>query len=70
MQPDVKRSKEKVLQDRLEFIYRNAMGNVLVLDSAPTTASDLKGNTTGYYDDAIYFKLADGTFKKFSVTDV
>ena len=64
---------KKPIQDNKElfnYIFDNAMGNIIVLNSAPTTASDMKGNTIGYYDGTIYFKLADNTFKKFDVSDV
>jgi len=64
-----KRVKEKEVNDTFDFIFRNALGNIIIFTSSPSK-SQMKANTIGYYNDEIFFKLANGELKKVSVTDV
>jgi hypothetical protein len=69
MERALKRSEDLKLNDIFDFIFQNAMGNVIVLPKSPSK-SEMKGNTIGYYNNEIFFKLANGELKKISVTDV
>ena len=69
----MERFPKKIEDDKLfsafDFIFRNAMGNVVVGKDTPTK-STMKSNSAVYFDDEIFFKLADGTTFKISVTAV
>ncbi len=56
------------LQPVFDHIYRNALGNVVILQAAPTVAADMKGNTIGFYSDELYFRLANGGLYKVALT--
>ena len=53
----------------LDFVYDNALGNVQILDSAPTSPSDMKTGI-GYYSDTFYFKLVNGKLFSISGTEI
>jgi len=61
--------KEKETNDVFDFIFRNALGNIIIFSASPAKA-EMKANTIGYFNDEIFFKLANGELKKISVTDV
>lgn len=64
-----KKAKEKETNDVFDFVFRNALGNIIIFQAAPAKAQ-MKGNTIGYYDNEIFIKLANGELKKFTVTNV
>lgn len=50
------------------FIFENAMGNIIILDAAPTAAVPiLKENQVGYYSNKVYF-VTSGVLKEFTVS--
>lgn len=53
-----------------DHIFRNAQGNVVILDAAPTAKEQLKPNTMGYYNNILYMRLANGELKKLNLTDI
>lgn len=63
------RKVEKNVSGLADFIFQNAMGNVVVLPKAPTK-DEMKSNTVGYFNNKIYFRLANGELKELSVTDI
>ncbi len=69
MERALKRDKEKDTQDIFDFIFQNAVGNIIIFTAAPSK-SQMKANTIGYFNDEIFFKLGNGELKKITVTDV
>ena len=69
MQRFSKNVNDKKTQEVFDFIFRNAMGNPIILDAAPS-ASQMKANTWGYYGTDLYVRFADGTCLKFTGTEV
>ena len=72
MERQVNRIKDKDTKDTVEHIYRNALGNPVVLKSEPTSAQ-MKANTIGKVKDAtdyVYIKFADGKTVKVPVSEV
>lgn len=64
-----KKTKEKDVNDAFDFVFNNALGNIIIFKAAPTF-SQMKANTIGYYNNELFFKLANGELKKITVTDV
>jgi len=69
----MERGKEKV-QDKemgkvLDHIYQNALGNLIVMDTAPTK-EQIKANTVVKHGSDIYFKTADNTVLKITGVEV
>jgi len=60
--------KEKELNNYNDWIRDNAMGNPVILDSAPTKATDLKPNTQAMHGDDLYVRDAKGVLRKFTGT--
>jgi len=69
MQKDPRKLPEdkRDLDSAYDWIYRNAMGNVLIAEATPTTAT-LKANQLTYYSGELFYKLSSGTAFKWSVT--
>lgn len=62
MERFLKRIADKELNQVGDFIFRNALGNPIIFDSAPSLV-EMKANTWGKVKDtdtAIYVKFADG----------
>lgn len=57
----------KNLKPIIDFIYQNAMGNILIRNEAPTS-DDMKGNTMAFYNNELYLKLANGILYKVALT--
>ena len=66
---DQQNIKDKTTQDAFEHVFRNALGNPIVLDSAPTKEG-MKANTVAKHGTDIYFKTADGTVLKITGVEV
>ncbi len=62
-----KRAEDKITQENFEFIFQNALGNVIISESEPTL-STLKANTLAKYGNALYIKFANNTGLKISGT--
>jgi hypothetical protein len=58
---------DKKLDPILDHIYRNGMGNPIILPSAPTN-DEMKGNSWGIHGSDIYIKHANGVLIKLSGT--
>ena len=69
MERSPRRAEDKKVNDIFEFIFRNALGNIIILTAVPTKGQ-LKANTIGYFNDEIFIGLANGELKKFTVTDI
>lgn len=69
MERPFKKSKDKELNEIFDFIFQNALGNIIILNSSPSS-SEMKAGTIGYYNNEIFFKLANGELKKVTVTNV
>lgn len=59
------RLKNKDMNDRMEHIYKNAVGNPVVFKAVPTNKT-MKANTWGIFEDDIYIKAANGNAVKIS----
>ena len=59
--------KERETSDAVSFICANAFGQPIVFSAEPSL-SDLKANSWGKYDTAIYIKFANGTGLKITGT--
>lgn len=57
----------KNLNPIFEHIFQNAMGNIIIMDDAPTN-SGMKGNTMAFYNNEIYLKLSNGNLYKVGLT--
>ena len=64
-----RRAKDKETNDVFDFVFRNALGNIIILPDTPTSVQ-MKANTIGYFNNELFFKLANGELKKITVTDV
>ena len=62
--------KEKDVGKLADHIFQNAMGNILVLEAAPTADGDMKLNTMGFYDGTLYIRLASGGIKTVDLSDL
>ena len=60
----------KETQQLFEHIFNNAMNIPLVLEVAPTKASDMKGNVFGFYNNELFIVLSNGSLYKFTLTAV
>ena len=69
MQRGPRVAKERESSVAIEFIYRNAMGNPVILQSVPTNAT-MKANTWGVYGTDIYIKFANNVTLKVTKTNV
>ena len=58
---------DPVLNDIVEHIVQNGLGNIVIFESAPTNAQ-MKANTLGYYNGELYVKLANGVAGKIPIT--
>lgn len=56
-------------QEALDWIFANALGNIIIKDAAPASG-DMKANTMAYYNNELYIKLANGGLYKFTLTPV
>ena len=61
--------KDKDMYYQLDFIFRNAMGNPIVLAEVPTSAQ-MKANTWGIIGTDLYIKFGNGTTLKFTGVNV
>ena len=67
-----RRVKDKDTDAVFDFIFRNAMGNPVIFDSAPTKAQ-MKANSWGKVtgeNTAIYIRFADGGATKIAGTNL
>jgi len=69
MERSPKRAEDKKANDIFEHIFRNALGNIIILTAIPTK-TQMKANTIGYFDNEIFIGLANGELKRFTVTDI
>ena len=60
----------KETQQLFEHIFNNAMNIPLVLEAAPTKASDMKGNVFGFYSNKLYIVLSNGSLYSITLTAV
>jgi len=58
----------KDMEEPLEFITRNALGNVLIAQATPTKATLKVGLT--YYNNELFIKLVTGEAFKISLTAI
>jgi hypothetical protein len=59
---------QEALNEVLEHIYRNSLGNVVIADSTPTEATLKVGLT--YYNNELFFKLVTGKAFKITLTAI
>ena len=57
------------LNDVIEHIQNNAMGNPIIFKSVPAS-DDMKANTHGFFNNELYVKFANGVCLKFTGTVV
>jgi hypothetical protein len=62
--------KDPKLAPVFDHIFRNGLGNLVILDSAPTTKEELKPNVLAYHNNILYLRLANGELKKVTLTDI
>lgn len=62
-------SKDKDLNYNLDFIFRNAFGIPIILDSVPTN-STMKANSWGIYGTDIYIKFSNNVTLKLTGTNI
>lgn len=55
-----KKTKEKDVNDAFDFVFNNALGNIIIFSAAPTLAQ-MKANTIGVFETTLYIKFANGT---------
>ena len=61
------RGKDAEANSTYNFIFDNAMGNLIILDSAPTAAIPiLTENQLGYFNNKVYL-VTSGVLKEFVV---
>jgi hypothetical protein len=53
-----------------DHIFRNAMGNPIILPAAPTSPEEMKPNTMAYFNNELFIRLANGELKKVILTDI
>ena len=58
------------IEESIEHIYRNAMGTVIPLPSAPTKSEHMEANTLGFVGNDLYIKFSNGQIKKVTLTSV
>ena len=61
--------KDKEVNSAFDFIFQNAIGNIIIFTAAPTK-DQMKANTIGYFNDELFIKLGNGELKKITLTDV
>ena len=64
-----RKTQDKDVNSALDFIFQNALGNIIIFEASPTI-SQMKANTLGYYNDELFIKLGNGELKKITLTDV
>lgn len=64
------RLKDKDMNDRFEQIYNDALGNPIILPTAPTKPADMKANTMGFNGGKLYIRFADGSLHKFDGSEI
>ena len=64
-----RRFKDKDMEDLSRFIADEALGSINVDANVPTKAQ-MKRNEIKLVGDDLYWKMPDGTVKKFSGTDI
>jgi len=64
-----RKTQDKDVNGALDFIFQNALGNIIIFEASPTI-SQMKANTLGYYNDELFIKLGNGELKKITLTDV
>lgn len=69
MERSPRKTKDKDINDIFDFIFGNAMGNIIIFDAAPTLAQ-MKANTIGKYGNYLYCKFADGTGMRITGTEL
>ena len=52
-----------------DFIQQNAIGNILIRETAPTN-DEMKANTFHFFNDELYLKLSNGNLYKVTLTPV
>ena len=57
------------IEPAIDFIFQNAFGNPIIMDTAPSNAQ-LKANTWAKNGNDIYIKFADGGAVKISGTAI
>ena len=62
--------KDKDLKMFAEHVRFNAMGLPIELESEPTSASEMKGSTWGFYDGELFIKDKKGNLYKWTLTAV
>ena len=70
MERSNKRPKDKDVNDVIEHIYANGLGNINVRTDAAPTVATMKANTMEFFNDELFLKLANGKSYKFSVTEI
>jgi len=60
MERSVNKVTDNAANEIFDFIFRNAMGNIVKFNAAPTLAQ-MKANTMGFYGQVLYIKFSDGT---------
>ena len=68
--PKKSKLQDKDMSDRLEHIYKNALGNPVVLDNAPGQPGDMKSNTIAVNGTDVYIRTASGTLLKLTGTEI
>ena len=61
---------DKKLDPIFDHIFRNALGNPVILDTAPTAKEEMKPNTIAYFNNELFIRLANGELKKVTLTDI
>jgi len=69
MERYTRKVKDKDVNSALDFIFQNAIGNIIIFTASPTL-SQMKANTIGYYNNELFIKLGNGELKKITLTDV
>lgn len=69
MEPYKKKLKDGETNQALDYVYNNALGNVLILKAAPTEPSHMKVGI-GYFSDTFYFKLGNGKLFSIAGTEI
>ena len=64
-----KKIKDLEVSKALDHIYDNALGNIQILEGAPTSPDEMKTGI-GYYNDTFYFKLVNGKLFSISGTEI
>lgn len=70
MERSPKKAKDKDVNEALDFIFSNAFGNPLILDFAPTAASQMKANSCGIYGTNLYIKFGNNVMLRFAGTQI